>query len=400
MQDYYTVITRAVSRLEDNTHAARKAVFDRARVILIDHFRIRQPPASNSEIALERSALEDAIRKIESELAKVDKSRQGSGPASSIRYSDSADLRTPDKTAVTNVRRGRKEFLKSVHPAKSTNAARQQTTQTILGFFNQSRMTLARLLRIRRRRVISSKTAPSAAKNAIGPIVRCTLPHTHRGAPNLYEPRVLAESRSSSFSEEGDPTNKMLSSAIVPMIGNLLGIQLLDQLMVDAAHPAAPNSLKADARRALEWLGIDKPEAIKIEHYDRFTRGFQRYISECQTSLPGLASATNDPPLILNDDIRGIFSRLLEREQTTRIFDKALAQFAKIWIGTVIVLNAIVIIGLVATSPSLRIGVFRFAEAYSLSNVWNFAAQLVAVSPALTAMAWLHRRLSRLRIAA
>ena len=65
MHDYHPLIVRAVSKLESNTSDARRALFQQARIILIDQLRIRQPTASDSEIMRERAALEDAIRKVE-----------------------------------------------------------------------------------------------------------------------------------------------------------------------------------------------------------------------------------------------------------------------------------------------------------------------------------------------
>src|SRR5580658_5862828 len=70
MHDYHPLIARAVSRLESNTPAARLAVFRQVRIILLDQLLRRQPPASESEIVRECEALEDAIRKVETESAK------------------------------------------------------------------------------------------------------------------------------------------------------------------------------------------------------------------------------------------------------------------------------------------------------------------------------------------
>ena len=81
MPNYHPLVARAVLRLENNTPAARHAVFERARVILIDQLRIRQPPASDSEITRERAALEDAIQKVELESRfPHTASRIGTGP--------------------------------------------------------------------------------------------------------------------------------------------------------------------------------------------------------------------------------------------------------------------------------------------------------------------------------
>ena len=409
MHDYYTVIARAVSRLESNTPVTRKAVFDRARTILIDQLRIRRPPASDAEIIREREALENAIRKIELELATVNKSRTGPARAPPLGRTYNSRPLQPDQNAATSVLRGQEQFSKSDHRTRPIKAAAsiksyhavvagQQWAPALRGVFNQSRATLARSLRL--------TTTPSrlVTKNTKEQIDTTGRKHSYDVAPNIYKPRDganEADSRPLTFAKGYGSPDNLATSGDIPLFNHLLGIQWLDQLMLDAALPEAPDSLKEDARTVLEWLGIDKLEAIKLEHYDRFTQAFQKYIMECQSSAVGLApTTTRDSFFVLNDDLRGTFSRLLEREQAARVFDKALMWFAKVWICIVIVLNVIAVTGLLATAPSLWIGVVRLSEAYNPSNVRNLAAQLVALSPALVAMAWLHRRLKYPRIAA
>jgi hypothetical protein len=63
--DYYPLVSRAVSSLEVNNPENRAALFERVRLLLINQLRNRQPPASNSDIARQRAALEDAIRRVE-----------------------------------------------------------------------------------------------------------------------------------------------------------------------------------------------------------------------------------------------------------------------------------------------------------------------------------------------
>jgi hypothetical protein len=92
-----------------------------------------------------------------------------------------------------------------------------------------------------------------------------------------------------------------------------------------AAHPLAPEDLKADARTVLKWLGVDNPQAIETKHHDVFVRAVERYIVEGQAPSGALAptfaaysewltkiyatpQSLNVP---LDNDIRGVFSRLL-----------------------------------------------------------------------------------------
>lgn len=405
MHDYYAVISRAVSRLESNTPAARNAVFDRARTILIDHLQAKQPPVSDSEIIRERAALEDAIRRIESELATAIKSRTGSAYAPPLRPS-----RPPDQYEATNLLRRQKKPARSENRAKPTKAAdkvnarhapAERGVQPRRGLFKRSWMTLGRRIRPQLERrstaIPDRKTTTPEQADTTAP------PHAYPGAQNISKlhPKVKGpRTRPVTLAKDRGFADGLARVETIPIFDPLLGIQWLDQLMVDAARPTAPTSLQEDARTVLEWLGIEGPEAITMQHYDRFTRAFQRYISECQASSVGHAPTTNDLPFVLTDDLRGAFSRLLEREQTAKIFDQALGWFAKVWIGIFVILNVIAVIGLIATAPSLWAGIVRLSQAYSPSNVWNLAAEIVALSPALVAMLWLHRRLRHPKVTA
>lgn len=70
MADYYPLISRAVAGLENASGEARRAMYERARTALIAQLRSVDPPLSESDITRERLALEEAVRKVESEAAK------------------------------------------------------------------------------------------------------------------------------------------------------------------------------------------------------------------------------------------------------------------------------------------------------------------------------------------
>jgi hypothetical protein len=70
MADYYPLLARAVTALERNTAETRRAMYARARASLMDQLHSLDPPLSESEILQERTALEQAIRKIEVESAR------------------------------------------------------------------------------------------------------------------------------------------------------------------------------------------------------------------------------------------------------------------------------------------------------------------------------------------
>jgi hypothetical protein len=66
---YYSVIARAVARLPKNTRDSRFALYDRAEVELAAEL-LRDPKISDEQAAIERLALERAIRKIEGDARK------------------------------------------------------------------------------------------------------------------------------------------------------------------------------------------------------------------------------------------------------------------------------------------------------------------------------------------
>ena len=70
MTDYHPLIARAVEGLAKNTGEARRTLYERARAALVAQLRGVEPPLSESDITKERLALEEAIRKVESEAAR------------------------------------------------------------------------------------------------------------------------------------------------------------------------------------------------------------------------------------------------------------------------------------------------------------------------------------------
>jgi hypothetical protein len=69
MADYYPLIVKAVAGLEKSTGETRRALYDRARTALLAQLRGVEPALSDAEITRERLALEEAIRKVEGEVA-------------------------------------------------------------------------------------------------------------------------------------------------------------------------------------------------------------------------------------------------------------------------------------------------------------------------------------------
>lgn len=69
MADYHSLIARAVAALPQSTPDARQAVYERARKALFNQLRGIQPPVAEADIAAEGRALEEAIARVETELA-------------------------------------------------------------------------------------------------------------------------------------------------------------------------------------------------------------------------------------------------------------------------------------------------------------------------------------------
>ncbi|MFO1107603.1 MAG: hypothetical protein U1E61_00315 [Bradyrhizobium sp.] len=80
MADYYPLIARAISGLDPTAPGeSRRALYERARAALIQQLRSVDPPLSESEITRERLALEEAVRKVESEAAQRARDARGGG---------------------------------------------------------------------------------------------------------------------------------------------------------------------------------------------------------------------------------------------------------------------------------------------------------------------------------
>ena len=68
--DYYSLIAGEVSRLPNNTHVARQALYDRTWVVIAAQLLHGQdPPASDPQVASEQLAFLRAICKVEVEMA-------------------------------------------------------------------------------------------------------------------------------------------------------------------------------------------------------------------------------------------------------------------------------------------------------------------------------------------
>ena len=110
MADYYPLIARAIAGLDPNAPGeSRRALYERARAALIAQLRGVQPPLSESEITRERLALEEAVRKVESEAAQRAREASRGAAAGSPRAGDAlrrAVARTADAGAPPSAQPG------------------------------------------------------------------------------------------------------------------------------------------------------------------------------------------------------------------------------------------------------------------------------------------------------
>jgi hypothetical protein len=112
MADYYSLISRAIAALPQQSPEARQAVYERARKALFSQLRGIQPPVAEADIAAEGRALDEAVARVERELtappqrpapAKADTSfaaalaRHGATPAA--KQTPPAEPRPSERTA-------------------------------------------------------------------------------------------------------------------------------------------------------------------------------------------------------------------------------------------------------------------------------------------------------------
>jgi hypothetical protein len=358
--DYYPLVYRTASTLAGETPDARHSLFERIRLILVNQLRSRQPPASHFEIMRECAALETAIRRVELELTTRSKgldSRQDSSAGQ--RFGQLLRARFAHAQGATVGQLRSASIFEMLHAA----------LENFLLFVTA----------VRARAVLAQQAA--------------AMPGNRTSGLNQGQRANYPQDKPISFGE--GQTNELTEAARCTILRNLLGIQLLDRLMLDAAQSLAPDNVTEDARTVLNWLGIEKAEVIRTEHYAQFSCAAHRYILECQDQSLRLSPATAHTPSALNDDIRSVLNRLLEREQTEKIIDEALRWFSNLWIGLFVVLNVIVIIGLFAAAPTLGSGVAKLADIYSPLNVSTWISLILALAPALLSIAWKNRRLKR-----
>ncbi|PPD45892.1 MAG: hypothetical protein CTY15_03310 [Methylocystis sp.] len=109
MADYYSLISRAIAALPQQTPDTRQAVYERARKALYNQLRSIQPPVAEADIAAEGRALEEAITRLELEST-------GKGAPEPQTGAPPAPAKPTDSSAAADKRQRPQEPSKKIAP--------------------------------------------------------------------------------------------------------------------------------------------------------------------------------------------------------------------------------------------------------------------------------------------
>ncbi len=80
MADFYPVLSKAIAGLADQSPETRRAIYDRAKLVLVTQLGKMQPPLPEAEIARQQQALDAVIARIEREQAASQFGPPAGGP--------------------------------------------------------------------------------------------------------------------------------------------------------------------------------------------------------------------------------------------------------------------------------------------------------------------------------
>jgi lipoprotein-anchoring transpeptidase ErfK/SrfK len=92
MVDYYSILLRAVTAPDAGDAEWRRAIYARSREMLASQIRARRPSTTMAEIATEQAALEQAIERIEGELAWTERGAAADETDFADRAGDMTDM--------------------------------------------------------------------------------------------------------------------------------------------------------------------------------------------------------------------------------------------------------------------------------------------------------------------
>ncbi|MDE2439841.1 MAG: hypothetical protein KGP14_02360, partial [Betaproteobacteria bacterium] len=141
-----------------------------------------------------------------------------------------------------------------------------------------------------------------------------------------YARELLQSARGRIRLQEGKrPIITLMKDANASTFIHETGHQWLEEMLRDAAHDAAPAGLKADMQTVRDWLKMDEGKMPTTRQHEKFARGFEQYMREGKAPSPGLVGVfekfrgwlttiyqtIKGLGLPINDDIRGVFDRLI-----------------------------------------------------------------------------------------
>ena len=134
MADYYPLISRAVSGLEQNTGENRRVLYERARTALVNQLRGVEPALEEADITRERMALEEAIRKVEAEAADAAEAAEAAAapappPAEEMHPDEPPEPAAPPPPPPSLRERGLSDFRASVGDAEDLGEASSEANR-------------------------------------------------------------------------------------------------------------------------------------------------------------------------------------------------------------------------------------------------------------------------------
>jgi hypothetical protein len=134
MADYYSLLSRAITALPQSNPETRLAVFDRARKALVKQLTSIEPPIPEEAISKEKDALEEAIQRLEIDLAT--RALPQSAPPPPPRPSAPPALNKPTSALAPSFERFRKKLTETtktrfVTPPKIVKAVQKPLAQKL-----------------------------------------------------------------------------------------------------------------------------------------------------------------------------------------------------------------------------------------------------------------------------
>lgn len=134
---------------------------------------------------------------------------------------------------------------------------------------------------------------------------------------------------SATFMPDGATIIKVFKDGNMSTILHETGHVFLEMQRALAEHPEAPQSIKDDWAKTLEWLGVKSGAEIGVDQHEKFARGFEAYLYEGNAPSLELRGAfqrfkawlvkiykdIRNLDVKLNEDIRGVFDRMLATDE-------------------------------------------------------------------------------------